>query len=243
MRFRSRLLTFLAATLMLTGLTSAVTTTAAQADPCRAGVICGEVKNETNRTLYARYKDDDSGPWQVRALAPGQKLGGCSSPLSCLDIDQVEIPAGCVARVSVGGNERYFPMGWDRFSSGAYVRVLELKCRDGRVYAWENIWNDENNGGLSCSWPEDDYNWGDNCGNFRNRASAVQNNGSTTYNNAINLYYHTDHTGAWACLGPASVWRDLRWNYFSWGAGRDGYTYAINDEIASSKWVRTCGTP
>ncbi|SES42149.1 hypothetical protein [Actinokineospora terrae] len=31
--------------------------------------------------------------------------------------------------------------------------------------------------------------------------------------------------------------------YFSWGAGRDGYTYSINDQVASSKWIRTCGTP
>ncbi|WP_051385565.1 hypothetical protein [Actinokineospora inagensis] len=242
MRVRSRLLTFLSAALMLTGMTFALTPTTAQADDCHLVVICGSVKNETGTPLRARYKNNNSDPWTTLALNPGQTLGGCSG-LDCLDIDQVEIPAGCVARVSVGGNERYFPMGWDRFSSGAYIRVLELKCRDGRVYAWADIWNDENNGGLSCSWPEDDYNWGDDCGNFRNRASAVQNNGSTKYNNSINLYYHTNATGAWACLGPASVWRDLRWNYFSWGAGQDGYNQSMNDEIAGSKWVRTCGTP
>jgi hypothetical protein len=113
-------------------------------------------------------------------------------------------------------------------------------CNDGFVYAWEHAWNDNSQGGRWCRWEYSDATWGDDCGNFRNLASSLQNNSSG--GNAINFYFHTEHTGAWACLGRGDVWRDLSLGiHFSWGYDRDGYGRGANDEIASSKWVRYCG--
>ncbi|MEV4314944.1 hypothetical protein [Actinocrispum sp. NPDC049592] len=177
----------------------------------------------------------------VYSLNPGGIKGGFAHDR--IDVDQVFVPLGCVATVTITEltgvkHSIYWPGNWDKLGSDQTVEVTGFSCHDGYVYAWDNIWNDDNYANFSCRWLDDDYNWGDNCGNFRNRASAVQNN--SAHNNSINLYFHPNLTSAWACPGPGSVWRDLRYNYFNHGSGRDGYTWAMNDEIASSKWVSSC---
>lgn len=238
---RSRLLATLLTTLLLVVLTSVTTTTTAQASACDAPP-CGMVVNNSGWDLQIRYKNSDSGPWIQETLRNGHKRGGWLN--DGVDVDQVYIPLGCVATVRITllsgvSHSMYWPANWDKLGSDQIAEVTGILCQDGYVYAWDNIWNDDNYANFSCRWYNDDSTWGDDCGNFRNRASAVQNN--SAHGNAINFYFHPGYTGAWGCLGPGSVWRDLRYNYFSWGPGLDGYNNAMNDEIASSKWVRSCG--
>ncbi|MEU6497092.1 hypothetical protein ABZ890_43190 [Streptomyces sp. NPDC046984] len=213
----------------------------AQAEPvCTIAGVCGTVVNHSGQTLQIRWFVDSTKSWHQESLDSGYSRGGGD-----VDVDEVYIPLGCVARVNVGGlgtkgNLKYFPGNWDKIQSNQSVEISGIDCRqDGYVYAWDGTWDDNNQPQTSCRWFNDDPNWGDDCGNFRNWAGSLQNNSS--HGNAVNFYYHPNYTGAWACLGPGDVWRDARYNYFSWGAGQDGYSQAIYKQIASSKWVRTCG--
>ncbi|BCJ50346.1 hypothetical protein Asp14428_18210 [Actinoplanes sp. NBRC 14428] len=106
---------------------------------------------------------------------------------------------------------------------------------DGYFYAWDLPYKS----GASCRWFNSDTNWGDNCGNFRNRASSVQNNSSQ--GNYANLYYHPDGGGAWACIAPGDYWDNLANYYFTWGPA-DGKNKSTNNEIAGFRWTTTqCG--
>jgi hypothetical protein len=102
----------------------------------------------------------------------------------------------------------------------------------GYLYAWSDAYYS----GALCSFFNSDSNWQDNCGNFRNRASSLWND--TAHGNSVNLYYHPNYSGAWACLHAGEAWDDLsNGGHFNWGPGRDGYGEPANDEFASSKWI------
>lgn len=106
---------------------------------------------------------------------------------------------------------------------------------DGYFYAWEN----EYQNGTRCRWFNSDDNGGDNCGNFRNRASSVLNNSSQ--GNYANLYYHPGYGGAYACIAPGDYWDNLSNYYFSWGPN-DGKGLPTNNDIAGFRWTSTqCG--
>lgn len=113
-----------------------------------------------------------------------------------------------------------------------------IPARDGYLYAWAAAYyqNWPPTHPRHCRWFDADPNWADSpCGlNFRNVASSIYNNSSG--NRPVNLYFHADYTGAWACLGPGDYWDNLQNKTFSWGMGRDGYQKIANDEIASHRW-------
>ncbi|GAB3186936.1 hypothetical protein FHX75_111270 [Micromonospora palomenae] len=205
---------------------------------------CGKVINNSGRTIQIRWYIDNVG-WHQESLATGHFQGGYDGDPNTndIDVDQVQVPSGCVANVSVSNsNLKVFPMGWDKLKSDQTVTVNGFSCGDGRVYAWNEPWNDSLDPPTkACSWFDDDLDWGNDCGvyGFRNLAGSVQNNSSQ--GNSVNFYFHGGFTGAWGCLGPGSVWRDLRANRFNLGLGLDGYNKAMYHEIASSKWVRACG--
>jgi hypothetical protein len=230
-----RVLATLVATLSLIGLNLVAIPAVAHASACNLPP-CGSVYNRSGQSIQIRYKNSDTGPWIQETLPNGQIRGGWT--YDQVDVDQVYVPLGCIGNVNVNGASRYWPANWDKLGSDQTVTVNSFSCGDGYVYAWDNIWNDDNYATISCRWYNDDPNWQNDCGNFRSYAGAIQNN--SAHGNSVNLYFHPDYTGAWACLGSGSVWRDLRYNYFSWGAGLDGYGQALNNEVASSKWVRSC---
>ncbi|WP_239372623.1 peptidase inhibitor family I36 protein [Frankia sp. Cj5] len=234
-RTRKLFATFITA-LLLAGLGVVFTSSPALANGCTIPP-CGEVINHSGQTIQIRWYVDGQG-WHQESLANGEACGGYYHDGA--DVDQFYVPLGCVGKVSVNDNGvNYFPGNWDKLGDFQTVTVNGFSCGDGYVYAWNNIWNDDNYATAVCRWYNDDSTWGDDCGNFRNRAGAVQNN--SAHGNSINFYFHTNYTGAWGCLGAGSVWRDLRYNYFSWGPGLDGYGKALRNEIASSKWVHSCG--
>lgn len=115
------------------------------------------------------------------------------------------------------------------------ARTGTLAAGDGYFYAWENAYQ----GGTRCRWFNSDGNWGDDCGNFRNRASSVWNN--SAHGNYANLYFHPNSGGAYACIAPGDYWDNLINYYFTWGPA-DGKNKPTNDEIASFAWTTTqCG--
>jgi hypothetical protein len=113
----------------------------------------------------------------------------------------------------------------------------------GCLWAWDRPYADPY--GVQCAWFNSDTNWGDDCvfeetpGGMRNQASSLVN--GTSRNNYARLYYHPDHTGAWACIGPGEYWDNLYNWWFNHGAGLGGYQTRIDDEIASFKWSTSCG--
>ena len=211
----------------------------AQADATCLPEACGKVVNESGVTLKIRY-DDSNGTWHEVDLPSGRAWGGW--PIA--DVDQVVIPDGCVADTwvdyTLGADYQiYLPSGRDKLSGWDTYTVNGLSCGDGYVYAWDSRWDADNQSRTYCRWFYADVNWGDNCGGYRNRASSFQNNSSS--GNSVNFYFNPSYLGSWACLGPGDRWTDARYNYFSWGPGLPGYTLSINNEVASSKFVRGCG--
>jgi hypothetical protein len=206
---------------------------------------CGRVINWTPVEIKVRSYHDAQSRWVENTVPPWQSLGGYD--YGRVDVDQVLVPPGCVADTQVDQRfgddyQIYLPAGWDKLTGWDTYKLTGRNCgTDGRVYAWEHIWDNDNLSRKYCSWYYADANWEDNCGNFRNRASSFQNNSSS--GNAVNFYFNPGYLGAWACLGPGDVWRDARYNYFSHGPNLPGYMWSINDEVASSKFVSRCGNP
>ncbi|SBT50524.1 hypothetical protein [Micromonospora auratinigra] len=105
--------------------------------------------------------------------------------------------------------------------------------------------------GRWCWWYNADNNWDTistaenaNCDNnnrysMRNLASSAWNDSNT--GRPVALYIHTGYTGAYACLGAGDKWDDLTGAWFSWGSNRDGYMQNTNDNIASHRWLSSCG--
>jgi hypothetical protein len=120
--------------------------------------------------------------------------------------------------------------------------------RSGLLYAWQ----DPGLNGRTCWWFNASTNWDNIAGDydlnacsdgsrasFRNQASSVWNDGNS--GRPVNLYYHTGYTGAWMCLGVGDSFDDLSQQWFSWGSGRDGYHASGDNNIASHRWVSSCG--
>jgi hypothetical protein len=242
-RPRRRIATVLSALLVAAGLL-VLAPTAAQAWGCTAPP-CGAITNNSDWDLPIRWTDNN-GAWKYGFVQPGETKGGWSTDSSKrLDVDYFQVPYGCVA---VGGLPHgsslpyYGPTGWDKINNFETVRIDRISCRDGYVYAWASAadaWESASEGQQACRFYDDDGNWGDNCGGYRNIASTVQNNSSG--GNVVKFFFHTNYTGAYACLGPKDAWRNLAAGiYFSFSPGLDGYGRNANDEIAGHKWARTC---
>jgi hypothetical protein len=116
---------------------------------------------------------------------------------------------------------------------------------DGYLYAWDGAYA----GGVGCAWTGHDNDWStckDRSGtshNMLNRAGHLYNNGYFVTLDKVNFYWGKGYTGAWACLGSGDQWPDLAGDgqTFTWGAGRPGHRQRINNNIASHRWVDTCG--
>jgi hypothetical protein len=220
--------------LTLTGLT--VMSAPAQALPDCTVPPCGRVINNTRYVITISWYIDNEG-WHYEDLAPGKARGGWT--YDGIDVDRFYVPYGCVGSGNIGGYQWYWPSGHDKLTSSMTVDLRSLSCGDGYVYAWEDAWNDNSWGGSWCRWFNGDNNWQDDCGNFRNRASSVQNN--TSANNNLRFYIHPSNTGAYACLGAGDAWRDLSQGIvFSFSPGLDGYWASANNNIASHRWVTYC---
>jgi hypothetical protein len=233
-----RLLTTLIASLALalTGLT--VMSAPAQAAADCSFPPCGRVVNNTDWNVQISWYVDSDKAWHYEWLAPGQARGGYWN--DGIDVDRFNVHPGCVAEGTFGGGVQWFwPSGQDKLSSDKTVELRSIRCGDGYVYAWENAWNDNSEGGRWCRWFNGDNNWQDDCGNFRNIASSVQNNSSA--GNNVRFYIHPSNTGAYACLGRGDAWRDLsKGIVFSFSPGLDGYWASANNNIASHRWVTNC---
>ncbi len=230
------------ATVLLSILAVVVVPTAAHASGCTLPP-CGAFANHTSQSITVRWSNDNDG-WTYATVAPGQTKGGWTN--DGIDVDFFLVPTGCVAigTVPTDGSFTYYgPAGWDKIASTETVSISSISCRDGYVYAWADaadVWSAASQGWAACRWYYNDANWGDNCGGFRNIASTLQNNSSA--GNSVNFYYSPSYGGAWACLSAGDVWRNLAaGKIFSWGSGLGGYWQSINDDIASSKFVSTCG--
>jgi hypothetical protein len=116
---------------------------------------------------------------------------------------------------------------------------------DGYVYAYDTSYAN----GDHCRWLGHDNDWStctDRWGrahNMLNRAGSLYNRGYFDVLDKVNFAWGKGHTGAWACLGLGDAWPDLAFEgqTFTWGAGRPGYRQRINNNIASHRWVDTCG--
>lgn len=228
--------------LVLAGLMIVLAPASAQASGCTVPP-CGAIKNTSTVSIRYKWTDNDRD-WFYAYVAPGQTAGGFWNDRR--DVDFFEVPYGCVAIGSIpNGNHLlpyYGPSGWNKIGSAETLVISRISCRDGYVYAWAsaaNLWGSAAEGQMACRFYNDDGNWGDNCGNYRNIASTVQNNSSS--GNVIKFFYHTNYTGAYACLGSGDAWRNLAAGiYFSFSPGLSGYGVGANDEIAGSRWARTC---
>ncbi|MFB7031329.1 MULTISPECIES: hypothetical protein [unclassified Streptomyces] len=103
---------------------------------------------------------------------------------------------------------------------------------DGYLYAWEHSWK----GGRQATWADYSDNWADR--NMRNQASSVHNNGFAGAYEDVRLFWHTDQSGAWYCLGNGSYLMDMRYDRFPYNGNGGGEP--LNDNISSHDWVNAC---
>ncbi|MFI7462293.1 hypothetical protein [Nonomuraea sp. NPDC049646] len=124
------------------------------------------------------------------------------------------------------------------------VTPENLMIADGFFYAAEHPYGQ----GKYCRWLIYDASWAD-CLNGENQTISMENQASQMFNNGfpgnydvVKLFWGRSYTGAWRCLAPGNHWDNLSLGRetFNGGAGLSGYGQALNDNVASHKWVEAC---
>jgi hypothetical protein len=127
---------------------------------------------------------------------------------------------------------------WAAPASGTIAnQVAPAKAAaSGNFYGWRAAYW----GGGGCAWPDDDSNFGNDCGGMRNVISSAWNDSSQ--GNVVRLYVHPGYSGAYACLGPGDSWYDFTEQNirFTFRPGLDRYNAPANDEVASFTFNRGC---
>src|SRR5262245_18139313 len=110
----------------LAGMGIVATSAPAQTEAaCKYFGYCGKVINNSRQTIQIRWYIDGQG-WHQESLANGHFQGGYDGDGSTddIDVDQVYVPLGCVARVKVSNNNlAYFPANWDKLDGTQTVTV------------------------------------------------------------------------------------------------------------------------
>ncbi|TMR89424.1 hypothetical protein [Nonomuraea basaltis] len=99
-------------------------------------------------------------------------------------------------------------------------------------------------GESDCAWEGNSTRWPDNC---RNKVDEVFNDGVPGGRDHVNLYWGSNWNGAYACIGYGTRW-NLRGStgakyVFNWirNGDTDGRGEKVHDNVASHKWVTSCG--
>jgi hypothetical protein len=109
-----------------------------------------------------------------------------------------------------------------------------LRSADGRLHVYTPPYG----GGRTCSWVGNADTWG----SCRNLVSDIWNNGYPGGNDAVDLYWGVNATGAHACLSQGDRWPDLINDpqHFTYGAGQGGFGQSLNNNVSSHRWVDYC---
>ncbi|MFE9448385.1 hypothetical protein [Streptomyces sp. NPDC006739] len=119
--------------------------------------------------------------------------------------------------------------------SGAQgAKAPRLASADGYLH----VFTQPNGGGRECSWAGNSDNWG----SCRNLTSDIWNNGYAGGNDAVDLYWGLNATGAHACISQGDRWNDTTQDdyHFTYGAGLGGFGATVNNNISSHRWVDYC---
>ncbi|MFJ9817287.1 hypothetical protein ACIRU3_18820 [Streptomyces sp. NPDC101151] len=119
-------------------------------------------------------------------------------------------------------------------SGGQPAKAPRLAAADGRLH----VYTQPNGGGNTCSWLGNADSWG----SCRNLVSDIWNNGYAGGNDAVDLYWGLNATGAHACISQGDRWPDLTTGryHFTYDSGKPGFGDSLNNNVSSHRWVDYC---
>jgi hypothetical protein len=79
--------------------------------------------------------------------------------------------------------------------------------------------------------------WGDGCANLD---QTLFNNGNPDPYSYVRIYWGSNYTGAWACLGLGNYWLYANQNIFNYGSTLSGYKQQVGNNAVSHKWATSC---